>query len=204
MELQTLEDDDRSFFSENLVKTAIIGAILAGAGLTLFRRKRPRSHTIPPIIIRSVDTGPDPIEIETEEPLHEARALDQKVEYETDNFDLTRWVVVELRNGNDWVKYGFGRARGLEVRLSFQVKQPGGPWMNEGGAPQLVIHGRSEHFPFTSEELSSDMPGNSDRPHKRHYNKGNVKRRIGTVEVVGFQPLSTVGNDQVEVGFFDH
>jgi hypothetical protein len=203
MELQKREADDRSLFSDNLIKTAIVGAILAGVGAALFRRKRPRSHTIPPIIIRSVDTGPDPIEIETERELYEARALDQKVEYETDDFGLTKWVVVELRKGNDWVKYGFGRQRGLEVRISFQIKQLG-TWINESGAPHLIIHGRSEHFPLTSDELSSDMPGNSDRPHKRHYNKGNSKRRIGTVEVVGFQPLSTAGNDQVEVGFFDH
>lgn len=162
-------------------------------------------HTIPPIIIKSVDSNLEPVEIELEEELVQDRALLEKVQYKIEGLDLTRWVVVELRStSGDWVKYGFGRKRGLEVRLSLQVKQ-GNQWVTEQGAPHLVIDGRSENFPLTTEELSDDIQGNNnDRPHKRRYkDNDNKKRRIGIVEVVGFEPLSTVGNEFVEVAFFD-
>ncbi|HEX6125515.1 MAG TPA: hypothetical protein VFZ23_09115 [Pyrinomonadaceae bacterium] len=201
MALQTRGAERSSFFSENLVKTALVGSIIGGVGYLLYRLGRPRGHTIPPIIIKSVDIGSDPIGIETEEPLEPARSLLQKIEYETD-FDVTIGVLVELRNTpNQWVQYWFEDSSGLDVKIDLQQKD-GNQWKDEPGFPHLTIAGKSERFRLTTEQLSGYMPGNSDRPYKRGYN-GTVKRRIGKVEVVGFPPVSTSGYKYVEVWFYD-
>lgn len=207
MESRNPASEKRSLFNGSLVKAVVMGGIVVAAGALLFgQREETKTHTIPPIIIRSVDSGDDPVLIETVEPLGDARGVSlRKKEYKT-KFDLTRWVVVEMRStSGDWVKYGFGRKSGLKVQLHLQARQPDGSWRDEPAlAPHFVINGRSQRFPLTTEELTNDIKvPNDPRPHKRHY-PGTEKRRISLVDVAGFQPLSTVGNEIVEVGFDDH
>ena len=221
MNLQTREQgrtavsghDEESLFSEKLVKSAVIGAIIGGLGFLIFKLWRPRSHTVPPIIIKSVDDSTEPIEIETETPLSETPALHgpagiapaQLKLYKMSGFGLTKYVKVWRRNGSgSWHLESYKNSAGLVVRLWLEHKQ-GGQWQDEPDGPHLLINGTADEWNLTSDQLSVDKPnhGNNHRPRKRSYNK-NKNWRIGKVEVDSNVALSTTGYDQVRIEFGDH
>ena len=60
MESRNPASEKRSLFNGSLVKAVVMGGIVVAAGALLFgQREETKTHTIPPIIIRSVDSGDD-------------------------------------------------------------------------------------------------------------------------------------------------
>jgi hypothetical protein len=184
------EDHDEQFVSENFVRSVVIGAILGGVGFLLYRliTQRKFHHTIPPIIIRSVEEAPEPIEIETENILGETSALTEGAGsstlsaklYRMAGFGLTRYVVVDTGSGSPT---RYKKNTGLVVKMWLEHKQ-GNQWLQEPNGPHLVVNGTSVDFPLTCEQLSPDKPnpGNPFRPRKRSFNR-NKNWRIWQVQV---------------------
>jgi hypothetical protein len=221
MNLQTRErdrtavsgHDQESLFSENLVKSAVIGAIIGGLAFLVFRLWRPRNHTVPPIIIKSVDDSSEPIEIETERTLMETPALagrpgvgaDDLNLYQMSGFEKTEYVEVWWRKGSgSWHLQPYKNSAGSVVRLWLQNKD-NGSWQDEPNGPHLVVNGVAEGWNLKADKLSNDKPnhGNNYRPRKRSFNK-NKKWRIGKVQVDNHVQLSMTGFDQVVIEFDDH
>lgn len=213
METQTSEADERSLTSSSLVKSVAVGAVVAAIGIVLYRWLF-RSHTIPPIIIKSIDDEHEPIEIESETALVETTSLHSQAEsshlaarrYRMPGFGLTRYVEVYFRNTatGQWKRKWYKKNSGLIVNIWLQHKR-GGQWHEEPNGPHLVVTGNMPDSPLTSEQLSRDKPnsGNPNRPRKRSYNK-NKNWRIGKVQVGSDAPLPTDGYNDITIEFDNH
>ena len=210
MELETQESEEESSISRRLIKAIIVGASLVGLGAWLFG-KQILHHTIPPIIIKSVDDDPDPIEVESPTALVEnklqveaAAPVAQNV-YTMSTFGKTKYVKVLRKNRGTGVSAPpkeYKNNAGVVVQLWLQHKQ-GGVWQDELPGPQLVVTGTGPDFHLTCDQLSRDKPnGNPVRLLKRSYNK-NKHWRIGTIRVDG-DTLSTAGYDDVKIEFGNH
>jgi hypothetical protein len=169
--------------------------------------KQVLGHTIPPIIIKSVEDAPEPIEVESVTTLVENPALHREMSsqlklYTMPDFGKTRYVEVfrETATG-DWESKHYENPYGLEVKMWLQ-HYTNGQWTFESSGPDLIVEGPSEGFSLTCERLSPDKknPGDPRRRRKRSFNK-NKKWRIGRVQV---------GNDTIDaitymvVEFQDH
>src|SRR5687767_1818894 len=109
MELETQEPEERSGILQKVVKAFVIGASVVGLGFLLRNRFGSlQSHTIPPIIIKSIDDGSEPIEVESRTTLQESTALTKDADtltadedahvaqslYTMPGFDKTKYVKV--------------------------------------------------------------------------------------------------------------
>lgn len=221
MELETQEPEERSSIFQKVVKAFVIGASVVGLGFLLRNRLGSlQSHTIPPIIIKSIDDGTEPIEVESRTTLQESTALTKDADtltteedahvaqslYTMPGFDKTKYVKVLRKNTTTGVSEPPAEYRnnaGLSVNLWLQHKQFG-VWQDEPNGPHLVVAGTMADFPLTSDRLSGDKPtGNPNRPRKRSYNR-NKNWRIGKVQVANNTPLSTNGFNDVTIIFDDH
>ena len=209
------DDHDERFVSENFVKAAVIGALLGGVGFLLYRWLL--HPTIPPIIIRSDETTPEPIEIETETILNETEALSGQSTsphltrklYKMPRFGLTRYVVVICRNSNGDVTVRepyWNPNSGFVVQMWLQHKQGNNPWQNEPGSAHLVVEGTSNDFPLTCEQLSQTKNNSSPhRPWKRSFiQHPNKKWRIWKVQVGGNTEIELGSNQSMEIRFDNH
>lgn len=221
MELETREPEERSGIFQKVVKAFVIGASVVGLGFLLRNRLGSlQSHTIPPIVIKSIDDGTEPIEVESRTTLQESTALTKDADtlttdeeahvaqslYTMPGFDKTKYVKVLRKNtttGASEPPKEYRNNAGLSVNMWLQHKQ-GGVWQDEPNGPHLVVAGTMADFPLTSDRLSADKPtGNLNRPRKRSYNK-NKNWRIGKVQVASNTPLSTNGFNDVTIIFDDH
>jgi hypothetical protein len=202
------EDYQEPFVSENFVKSIVIGAMLGGVGFLLYRLLRsPVSHTIPPIIIRSDETTPEPIEIETQNILVENRALSEHLSaklYRMSRFGLTKYVGVyrEGTGTSDLVPYK--KDTGLVVEMWLQHRQ-GNQWHDEPNGPHLIVNGTVADFHLACEQLSPDKPnpGNPNRPRKRSFNR-NKNWRISKVRVDNNAPIALDNFKKMTIRFDNH
>jgi hypothetical protein len=209
MELEMRETEESPSVSKKLIRAIIIGASVVGLGAWLFGRIL--HHTIPPIIIRSVDDDPEPIEVESPTTLIESSSFTEPVApaprraYTKPNFGRTKYVKVLRKNTATGVSAPpeeYKNKNGLVVQLWLQHKQ-GGTWHDELPGPQIIVAGTANDFRLESDQLSMDKStGNPIRQRKRSYNK-NKHWRIGTIEVDG-NSLSTAGFDAVTIAFDNH
>jgi|SRR5215204_3313247 len=221
MNLQTREGDkidvsernEKSVISEKLVKPAIVGAVIAGLGYLFYKSWRPLTHTIPPIIIKSVDE--DEIEIETKTTLVESAALQEEMSaaplvrkvYTMPKFGQTKCVKIERRDAEtgEWEteEYEDTAGNGFEVQLWLQYLE-NGQWIDETFGPHLQVMGTMPGFGLTCQQLSHDKPNwHIFRPRKRSFNK-DKEWRIGKAKVGSNAELTADGYDRMNIEFKDH
>src|SRR5215203_212367 len=125
MELQTREVEGKSLFSYNWVRTVVIGAILPlAAGLALGQDDK--GHTVPPIIIKSIDEAGELIGIESATTLQESKATPGKLKltrhiYTLKDFKTTKYVEIfwEIDDGG-WKSQIHDDVNGLDLKIWLQ------------------------------------------------------------------------------------
>src|SRR5688572_4737836 len=120
MMLQNREEDGKSLFFYNWFRTLVTGAILVlAAGVALGQDIK--LHTVPPIIIKSVDDAGEPIEIESVRTLQESAAIAGKMDsrrpskhtYTLPSFGTAKYVEVfwEINDG-EWMSKSYSSTAG--------------------------------------------------------------------------------------------
>ena len=235
MELETQELEERSGIFQKVVKALVIGASVVGLGFLLRNRFGSlQSHTIPPIIIKSIDDGAEPIEVESRTTLQESSSLTSdsaSLTYEADTltkeaetltnqaaphvaqslytlpgFDKTKYVKVLRKNTATGVSEPPKEYRN-NAGLSVNMwlqHKQGGVWLDEPNGPHLVVAGTMADFPLTSDRLSVDTPTGNLNRPRKRSYNKNKNWRIGKVQVANNTPLSTNGFNDVTIIFDEH
>jgi len=210
MELEIRETEEESGISKKLIKAIIVGASVLGLGAWLLGRIL--HHTIPPIIIKSVDNDPEPVEVESPTTLVESKLLGDAVlpaarnVYTKRSFGKTKYVKVLLENTVTQVSEPpkeYRNKAGIVVQVWLQHNN-GGMWEDDPASPQMVVTGTTLDFHLESDQLSRDKPnGNPFRRRKRSYNKNNKRWRISEIQVDN-DKIPTVDYDDVRIAFDNH